>query len=323
MIRAFTAGGGHLRAVDDPLADAAGIAWFDLVSPTRAEEDAVEALVGIDVPTPEEMAEIEDSSRLYLDGGAVFMTAIIPSRADSGQPVPVPITFILAGQRLITVRHDTIRAFETFPQRAERVDVGCVDGETVLLALLDAIIERLADVLELTGRDIDQLSREVFRGRATMTGNAAPDYQAVLVGVGRQGDVLSHVLSGLVTLERLVAFYGAVQGQAAPKDLRTRVKSLGRDTRFLSEHATFLAQKVNFLLDATLGMISIQQNAIIKIFSVAAVIFLPPTLVASIYGMNFEDMPELHWAVGYPMALGLMVASAVVSYWVFKTKGWL
>ena len=101
------------------------------------------------------------------------------------------------------------------------------------------------------------------------------------------------------------------------------MKTLARDTRFLAEHANFLAQKITFLLDATLGMISIEQNAIIKIFSVAAVIFLPPTLVASIYGMNFQVMPELEWLFGYPFALGLMVLSAVLSYWVFKSRGWL
>lgn len=321
MIRGFEIDMGRLRPVAEPLADSDGVAWFDLVSPTEAEERAVEALIGAEVPTPEEMEEIEDSSRLYLDQGASFMTAMIPSRTESGRTVQVPVTFILAGPRLVTVRYDAVRAFETFPQRAERIDLGCSDGETVLLALLDAVIERLADILETCAKDIDGLSHEIFRKNAVGTLQDSPDYQQVLKGVGRQGDVLSHVLAGLVTLERLVAFHGAVG--AAGKDLRIRLKSLARDTRFLSDHATFLAQKVNFLLDATLGMISIQQNAIIKIFSVAAVIFLPPTLVASIYGMNFDIMPELHWVGGYPMALGLMLASAAVSYWVFKTKGWL
>ena len=130
--------------------------------------------------------------------------------------------------------------------------------------------------------------------------------------------------ASLVTLERLIAFLTAIGGQrGAGKEWRARLKSLARDTHFLADHATFLSQKVTFLLDATLGMISIEQNTIIKIFSVAAVIFLPPTLVASIYGMNFEVMPELHWLFGYPFALGLMVLSAVVSFWVFKSRGWL
>ena len=146
----------------------------------------------------------------------------------------------------------------------------------------------------------------------------------MLQGLGRQGDLVANVLDSLVTLERLIVFLtAAVNQRPLSKDGKMRIKSLGRDTRFLNEHSNALAAKLTFLLDATLGMISIEQNAIIKIFSVAAVIFLPPTLVASIYGMNFAVMPELHWLLGYPFALGLMVASAVVSYWLFKSRGWL
>jgi magnesium transporter len=321
VIRAFALDGGRLRPAD-PAAPPAGVVWYDLFTPTEEEETGLEALLGIDIPTVEEMAEIEDSSRLYLDGPAAFMTATLPTKADTGHPIAEPVTFILADGRLITVRYATSRAFETFPVRAERLDLGCSDGETVLVALLDGIVERLADILEAAGRDIDSLSREIFR-RGAAEGGQTQDYREVLQGVGRQGDVVSHVLASLVTLERLVAFFGALRGGQGEKELRARIKSLARDTRFLSEHAHFLAQKVTFLLDATLGMISIQQNAIIKIFSVAAVIFLPPTLVASIYGMNFEIMPELDWLFGYPFALGLMVLSAVGSYLVFKSRGWL
>jgi magnesium transporter len=323
MIRGFAIEEGRLRPVPDPLSAPEAVVWFDLLAPTEAEESGVEALIRVDVPTLDEMVEIEDSSRLYLEEGAVFMTATLPAKAGSGHPVPSPVTFILAGSRLITVRYETTRAFETFPQRAERIDLGCSDGESVLMALLDAIVERLADILEAAGRDIETLSREIFR-RGTARESQTQDYRGVLQGVGAQGAVLSHVLASLVTLERLVAFLGAVGGQRSPgKEARVRIKSLARDTRFLADHANFLSQKVTFLLDATLGMISIQQNAIIKIFSVAAVIFLPPTLVASIYGMNFNVMPELGWLFGYPFALGLMVLSAVGSYWVFKTRGWL
>jgi len=322
MISGYAIEGGRLRPVPDPLAHPETVVWFDLLSPGDAEEAEVERLVGIDVPTLDEMAEIEDSSRLYVDGGAAFLTATLATRADTGHPVAAPVTFILVGHRLVTVRYDTPRAFESFPTRAERLDLGCADGETVLLGLLDAIVERLADILEATGRKIEALSHEIFRSAAAERGGR--DFGGVLAQVGSHADVISHVLASLVTLERLVAFLGAARtGIAADKEARTRLKSLARDTRFLAEHATFLSQKITFLLDATLGMISIQQNAIIKIFSVAAVIFLPPTLVASIYGMNFSVMPELSWAFGYPMAILLMIASAVASYWVFKTRGWL
>ena len=282
MIQGYAIEDGRLRPVPDPLVHPETVVWLDLLSPSPEEEAAVEKLVGIDVPTLDEMVEIEDSSRLYVDAGAVFLTAILATHADTGHPVAAPVTFILTGHRLVTVRYDTPRAFETFPQRAERVDLGCSDGK------------------------------------------GQQDFRGVLQGVGAQADVISHVLSSLVTIERLVAFLSAARGSiAADKEARTRLKSLARDTRFLADHANFLSQKITFLLDATLGMISIQQNAIIKIFSVAAVIFLPPTLVASIYGMNFTVMPELQWAFGYPMAIVLMVASAVGSYWVFKTRGWL
>jgi magnesium transporter len=323
MIRGFANDAGRLRPVPAPLETPEGVVWFDLMEPGQEEENALERLLGIEVPTREEMVEIEDSSRLYADGDAIYMTATLPTGADSGRPVPVPVTFILSGAQLITLRYAAPRVFQSFPERAGRYDLGCSDGEGVLAALLDAIVERIADILEAAGRDVEGLSREIFR-RGTGRQTQSQDYRGVLQGVGRQGDVLSHALSSLVTLERLVAFLAAHEGRRNPsKPNRARLKSLGRDIRFLSEHAIFLTQKVTFLLDATLGMISIQQNAIIKIFSVAAVIFLPPTLVASIYGMNFHAMPELDWTLGYPLAIGLMVLSAVGSYWFFKTRGWL
>lgn len=323
MIRGYTIENGRLRPLPDPLAVPDTVAWFDLLEPTAAEAAEVTRILGIDVPSLAEIAEIEDSSRLYVDGGAVFLTAVLATRSDTGHPLAVPVSFILVGHRLVTVRYETPRAFMTFPQLAERIDLGCSDGETVLLALLDAIVERLADILEATGARIEALSRDIF-SRGTETQAQGQDFGEVLRTVGQNADVVSHVLASLVTLERLVAFLGASRdGVAADKGARTRLKTLSRDTRFLADHATFLSQKINFLLDATLGMVSIQQNAIIKIFSVAAVIFLPPTLVASIYGMNFDVMPELHWASGYPMAIVLMIASAVGSYWVFKSRGWL
>jgi magnesium transporter len=146
----------------------------------------------------------------------------------------------------------------------------------------------------------------------------------VLEQIGRKGDLTSHIRDSLVTLERLVGFLGHVAMQRkSGKDLRERLKTLSRDVRSLTDHSSFLSQKITFLLDATLGMINIEQNAIIKIFSVAAVVFLPPTLIASIYGMNFEEMPELDWLFGYPFAIALMILSAILPYLFFKRRGWL
>jgi magnesium transporter len=315
VINGYAVADGRLHPIDVPLDEPDRVVWFDLFEPNAAEEAALERMLGIEVPTREDMQEIEESSRLYREGTAVYMTALLPAGSETGSVVLGPVTFILSGQRLVTVRYHAPKAFKTFPARAEKIAVGCTDGTTVLLALLDAAVDRLADILEFVGRDIGQLSREVFKA----TGGTGADFSGVLRSIGRQGELVSHVHDSLVTLERLIAFHGAVSG----KESRSRDKTLARDAHFLTEHADFLSQKITFLLDATLGMISIEQNAIIKIFSVAAVIFLPPTLVASIYGMNFAVMPELHWLFGYPFALGLMVLSAVLSYWIFKSRGWL
>ena len=322
MIRGFAVDAGRLREVASPLDAPAEIVWFDVESPDPAEEAALEAVAGLDVPTREEMEEIEESSRLYRSDGTLYMTATLPANSGSAESTMAPVTFILSGNRLITVRYHEPRAFLTFPPRAEKVALGCTGGETVLLALLDAIVERLADLLELAGRDIVAISRDVFR--PAPKGSRSPDYRGVLHEIGGQGDLVSNVSDSLMTLERLIAFLTlASEQRGGGKDGRARMKSLARDTRFLAAHAVSLSQKVTFLLDATLGMISIEQNAIIKIFSVAAVIFLPPTLVASIYGMNFDVMPELHWLVGLSLRAGLMVLSAVLSYWFFKSRGWL
>lgn len=150
------------------------------------------------------------------------------------------------------------------------------------------------------------------------------DFQAILEDIGRKGDLTSNLLECLVSLERMFGFLShSIQQRKNERDLRARVKTLSRDCRSLIEHAGSLTYKVTFLLDATLGLITIEQNAIIKIFSIAAVVFLPPTLIASIYGMNFQFMPELEWLLGYPLALMLMVVSAVLPYQFFKRRGWL
>jgi magnesium transporter len=318
VIEGYVVEEGRLRAVPAPLGADAGAVWIDLLDPTDGEEKAVERAFGFEVPTREEMTEIEDSSRLYAEDGAVVMTVNLPVGTETEEPELAPVTFILVGGRLVTLRYHEPRAFKTFPQRAERLDLGCSDGLSVLLSLLEVVVDRLADILETIGREVDRLSRAVFRP------TGAADYQAVLRGLGRQGDLVRYASDSLVSLERLYVFVTATAaGGPGGKEGKARLKTLGRDTRFLSEHAGSLSAKLNFLLDATLGMISIQQNNIIKIFSVAAVVFLPPTLIASIYGMNFEVMPELHWLAGYPFALGLMVLSAVLSYWFFKSRGWL
>lgn len=324
MIKAFVVENDRLRAVDDLLANSDSIVWADLLNPTKEEEETIETWLGVAVPTREEMEEIEISSRLYVEDGAYFMTATLPAQTDVDDPLMSPVTFVLAGTRLITVRYHEPKAFKTFPQRAEKVATGCTSGDTILIGLLEAIVDRLADILERAGRDIEAISRDIFEARSTKVSKRNRDFQELLKAIGRKEDVASSVRDSLISLQRLAGFFAHASTRTKmSKDTKARIKTLSRDVLSLADHATFLSQKISFLLDATLGMISIEQNAIIKIFSVAAVIFLPPTLVASIYGMNFDVIPELKWELGYPFAIAMMVLSAILPYLYFRRRGWL
>ncbi len=336
MIRAYQNREGRFVLAADNQGIPNDAVWIDMISPTREEEVAVEVLLGMNVPTIEEMNEIEVSSRLYAEDGAHVLGANMLSRTDDDRVKMTPISFILTESRLVTLRYEEPRAIDAFIARCERS--GSHSPDLILLGLIESIIERIGELLERAGHDLDDLSMSVFftqapaREQAAAKGSKAAirpnarqcDFQAVLVQVGHKGDLLSKIRESLVTLQRLLAFAPTVSAaRSAGKEIDKRIKSLVQDVHALSDHSSFLTQKVTFLLDATLGMISIQQTSIIKIFSVAAVVFLPPTLIASIYGMNFTHLPELSWPYGYPMALGLMVASAVVPYLFFKWRGWL
>jgi magnesium transporter len=321
MIRGFVLDNGRLRIVDNVLEQLGSVLWIDLVSPTAEEERELEGRLGLDIPTREEMEEIEVSSRLYTEDGAAFMTATLPSRTDTDDLLMGPVTFVLAADKLITVRYHEPRAFNTFPQRAAQVSLGCTHGDAILIALLEAVVDRLADVIERLRRDVDVVSHDIFR--VDQGAQRTRDFSGVLQGIGRKNDLASNLQDSLVSLQRLAGFFGHVELRGTDKDVRARVKTLSRDLQSLLDHTSFLSQKITFVLEATLGMINIEQNNIIKIFSIAAGVFLPPTLIASIYGMNFVHMPELKWQVGYPLAAVVMLLSMLLPFWWFKRRGWL
>jgi magnesium transporter len=300
-------------------------AWIDLLNPTREEDLLVEQTLGIAVPTREEMAEIEASSRLYHEGGAHYMTAVVLSQsgAPNEPPAATPITFILAGDRLVTVRYAEPRGIAIFLSRMQKGDTPCVGGAAVLVGLLEAIIDREADRVERIQAEVDQLSQSIFAVKGGER-TRARRFDVGIRAIGREGELTSKSRESLLTLGRLLTYLGHVMTERGDdKALRARVKTAQRDVQSLADHIGYLSAKITFLLDATLGMISNEQNTIIKIFSVLAVALMPPTLVGTIYGMNFRHMPELSWLFGYPMALGLMVVSAVVPWLYFKRKGWL
>ncbi|MSO93954.1 MAG: magnesium transporter [Rhodospirillales bacterium] len=310
--------GGRLEGVSSP-------AWIDLFNPTQEEIQQVQAALKIEIPSREEMVEIETSSRLYKDGDGLFMTALLLVNSDTANPGSTAVTFILTGGRLVTLRYADPLPFRSFPSHLARHSKEFSTGETAFVGLLEEIIDRIADILERVGLDIDRLSLDVFNPATTTVGMGATqqsDLKEVLRRLGRNGDLTSKARESLVSIGRLLTF--ATQAcEASAQDLRRRFETQTRDVQSLSDHANFLSNKVNFILSATLGMINVEQNTIIKIFSVAAVAFLPPTLVASIYGMNFQLMPELQWPWGYPLAIVLMILSAVLPYLYFKRRGWL
>ncbi len=322
----------HVRAVAEHAAEilSRDAVWVDLCNPSSAEISAVERAYRMEIPTREEMGEIEASSRLYTENGALVMTAPILHRATAEIPESGVITFILLAETLVTVRFIDPMAFSMFGRRAERNPTMAATAQAVLLGLLESVTDRLADVLELAQADMEQVSRDIFAKRAAALGTGresremrrkSTDLQDLLRRIGRVGDLATKARDSLLGLSRIALFLNAQVD--LKKETKARIKTLSRDIASITDHAHFLAGKVNFLLDATLGLINIEQNAIIKIFTVAAVAFLPPTLIASIYGMNFEFMPELHWAHGYLFAIALIILSALVPMWYFRRRGWL
>ena len=297
--------------------------WIDLVNPTAVEDRAVERIAGVAIPTREDMQEIEISSRLYIENGARYMTATLMCQSDTDAPKTTAVTFILAGHRLVTVRYDLPKPFALVENKLARSCTPGITGEQVMMELLDAVIDRCADILERVGADVDQVSHEIFEPESERHGSAKR-YSQILITIGRKGDLTSKVRESLVSIGRLVTFLSAViEGVKWTKDMREQLKTQQRDVAALTDHASYLSNKITFVLDAMLGVVNLEQNNIIKLFSVMAVVLMPPTLIASIYGMNFKIMPELEWQHGYTFALLAMVAAAVLPYLAFKWKKWL
>jgi len=292
-----------------------GVVWIDLLKPTREEELAVEAALGLELPTVAEMAALEPSSRLYQDCGATFMTATLLARSHSNEPFATPATFVLAKGLLVTLRYEELRSFTVFSGRA--LETEKASGVQVLLGLLDAVVERLALVLDDTSHAVEAASGDIFnRPRAG-------DFRPLMTSLAKAQSVTALARTSLVSVGRLVGFATLAPEISADPDCRAHLETLKRDAQSLTEHAGHQSGHVAFLLDAALGLINIEQNGIIKFFSVVAVVFMPPTLVASIYGMNFEVMPELKWVAGYPMAIVVMIVAAILPVLWFKRRGWL
>ena len=302
-----------------------GATWIDLEEPTREEEKAVERAIGQNVPTKDELSKIEPSSRLFERNGALYMTLSALRGVKEGEPSTTPIGFVLVENRLVTVRYATPKPVLAFADHVRREPDLARDAMTVLVRLLDAIIDRLADELEKIGSEIERLSSEVFEKKVEDRRIPAEKLTRLLTSIGRVQTLLAKVRYTAVSTSRMLNFLAGSKRlhELGQEDFRHHLASLTTDVTSLGEHANFQSDNLQFLLDASLGLISIEQNAAMKLFSWAAIIFLPPTLVAGIYGMNFEHMPELKWLFGYPMALGLILVTAIAPYLYFKRRGWI
>ncbi|HEV2678276.1 MAG TPA: magnesium transporter CorA family protein [Aliidongia sp.] len=297
------------------------VIWIDMCSPTPDEIAFVERVTKLTVPSRADVSEIETSSRLNIENGVLYLSTPISFRADGSRPSATPVGFVLAPHLLITVRFEDLPAFSTFKQR-------CFAGHDVhpssgglFIGLLETVVDRMADVLEHVGAELDAVSHRVFRPAKGETEGDA-DLRATLQSLGQGGELLSKIRDSLLGIGRIVPFVTGLSTDWMPADVGTHLKTLRDDVASLSDYDSYLNTKVQFLLDATLGLINIEQNNIMKVLTVVSVVGMPPVLIAGIYGMNFKVIPELDWAFGYPYAIGLMVVSAIIPLIWLKRRRW-
>lgn len=294
--------------------------WIDLFSPTEEEKLAVEKSLSLCLPTKADMHEIELSSRLYREGPDLIMTAMVLANSGSETPQYEPVTFILTDQQMITLRYIEPLSFKLLNNRIMGKNFKPGSAASIFILLLDSAADRLADIFELLAHRLSEYSKNIF---APKTKKNDKNYHLLLRKLGAIGMLNSNARESLETFARLISFFSQEMSTTDKAALGPSLDLISEDIKSLNEHVSFISSEVNFMLNATLGMINIEQNDIIKIFSIMAVIFLPPTLVATIYGMNFQHMPELSWSFGYPFALGLIILTAWLPYIYFKIRKWL
>jgi magnesium transporter len=305
------------------------VIWIDMLNADPAEIAFVEKATGLHVPRLQELSEIESSSRLRAENGALYLSTPIVFGGETRNPSATPVGFVLTANRLITIRFQDLTAFSTFLERAAAADVVRRSSAGAFVGLMEAIVDRMADVLEVIGTDLDAMSHQLFRAEITKTAETGrpsrkdADLREILRRVGRSGDLTSKIRDSLLGIGRIVPYVKGLGADWLPAEVMPRFETLQRDIASLNDYDAHLANKLQLLLDATLGLINIEQNNIIKVLTIVSVVGVPPTLVASMYGMNFRHMPELNWAWGYPHALALIALSAVGPLIWFKRRGWL
>lgn len=303
------------------------VSWIDAFDPTPDETSRLASLVGARIPTLDNLVEIESSSRLVVENDALMMSLPATVKDAAGYPKATPIGFVVKPDRVVTIRFERLPSFEHLSQqictRGELPEGGI--GATV--ALIEIVIDHIADLLEHIGGDLDRMSHSIFSNPVINAKSSQPHrttraFAGLLQNVGRHGDLASKVSETLLGLSRMAPFIAAKATDHLTPELKTRLDTISADTHSLHEYQEHLSNKTQFLLDLLLGLANIDQNNVFRVLTVVSVIGIPPTFVASMYGMNFKNMPELEWTHGYAWGLTLIAISALGPALWFKIKGW-
>jgi magnesium transporter len=302
----------------------ADVIWIDLVSPTPEESAFVESQRKVRIPSIEALREIESSSRLAVDHDVIYLSVPAVAAGDTPDAHLTPAGFILNENLLITIRFAPLSTFDTVAEQVKQ-DKALQSATAVFAALLEAMVDRGADVLERLGAELDKVSKSVFRGdpsRPRRTVRSNNSLRRALTAVGMTGDRLALARDALLGVSRVAPYVLSLRKAWITPEMQARLEAVNKDILSLNDYEGQLSNKVQFLLDAILGFISIQQNDIFKVLTIVSVVGIPPMLVAGIYGMNFKYMPELNWVAGYPFGLAMIILSALIPLAWFRWRGW-
>ena len=296
--------------------------WIDLIETTVEEDRTVQEFVGVSVPTKANPDYTEPPEAHYSENGVRYLHALFISEPED-TPDVTGVTFVIAPTALVTVRYHPVETFDLFSQKLCKAPAQVLVPDAVALGLINTGLNRSARALSKAGESLDRIASAVLRAKGDQS-KRNQIYSDTLDALGREDEKISNLRESMVSVERLLLFLMSEGRTENPlKSVREATKTALRDLQTMEQDASFKAQKVQFLLDSTLGRINLVQNDVIKLFSVIAVIFMPPTVIASIYGMNFKQMPELDWRWGYPLAITLMAFAAIGPYLVFRWRKWL
>jgi magnesium transporter len=326
MLSFHAAGKDGIKVVTDATTIPSEVSWIDALRPDAQDIAFLERTLKIEVPTLETLSEIETSSRLRSEKDWLYLSIPMIHWADGFMPALTPLGFVLSKDILLTVRFKQMKALDDARETISRCPAQA-GGPGALVAILAAIVDRAADALEGAGADLDGLSEEIFGTNHATPRRHKPredgeQLRLVLRKVGRNGDLTSKIEDLLLGMARMIPYVAANAAPYLESSIRAKLKSLQRDIASLNDYETHLTDKIQFLLDATLGLTNIDQNNIFRILTVVSVIGIPPTFVASMYGMNFKNIPEYDWSFGYQYGLLLIALSAIVPIIWFKWRGW-